>query len=121
MNDLNLKLKEFSQAIRETKEYQAYQRAAKIYEKDQDAQQLLKDFQTAQQNVNIYQQGDFSGLEEQKKRYEDLLKEVRKNKTINDWIKMQKDVQKLVGFLATELSQDIDFKFIPLEKKGCCG
>ncbi|MDZ7611215.1 MAG: YlbF family regulator [Candidatus Moranbacteria bacterium] len=121
MSDLNLKLKEFSQAIRETKEYQAYQKAAEIYKKDQNAQQLLKDFQTAQQNVNIYQQGSFSGIEEQKKEYENLLKEVRENKAINDWIKTQKDVQELVGVLAAELSQEIDFKFTPPEKRGCCG
>ncbi|MDZ7798704.1 MAG: YlbF family regulator [Patescibacteria group bacterium] len=121
MNDLDLKLKEFSQAIRETKKYQTYKKAAEIYEKDQEAQQLLKDFQTAQQNVNIYQQGHFSGLEEQKKEYENLLKEVRKNKVINDWIKTQKDMQKLIGLLAAELSQDINFKFTPPEKRSCCG
>ena len=121
MKDLDLKLKEFSQAIQKTKEYQAYKKAAEIYEKDQDAQQLLKNFQTAQQNVNIYQQGNFSGLEEQKKEYEKLFKEVRKNKVINDWIKTQKDTQELVGLLAEELSQNINFKFTPPEKRGCCG
>lgn len=121
MDDLILKLKEFSQAIQKTKEYQSYKKAAEIYETDQESQKLLKDFQIAQQNVNIYQQGKFSGLEEQEKEYEKLLKEVRKNKAINDWIETQKDVQKLIGLLAAELSQDINFKFTPPERKGCCG
>lgn len=121
MNVLNLKLKEFSEAIQKTKEYQSYKNAAEIYKTDQESQQLLKDFQIAQQNVNIYQQGNFPGLEEQEKEYENLLKEVRKNKAINNWIEAQKDVQKLIGLLAAELSQDIDFKFTPPESKGCCG
>lgn len=85
MNNLDQKIQEFSQAIRETKECQAYKQAALAYGSDGAAQKLLNDFQMAQQELAILQEGGFSGQEEQKAKYENLLDEVRKNKVINEW------------------------------------
>ena len=121
MDNLDQKIKEFVQAIKETKEYQAYKKAADIYNNDKAAQKLLSDFQMARQTLDIFQQGNFPGQDEQNQKVENLLKEVRKNSVINEWIQAQRQLQDLIGGLATALSDNIDFPFT-LPEKGCgCG
>jgi cell fate (sporulation/competence/biofilm development) regulator YlbF (YheA/YmcA/DUF963 family) len=119
MNNLDQKIGEFSLAIKETKEYLAYKQAAQIYDADRASQILLNDLQMAQQAVDIFEQGNFSGLDEQKKKYEDLLEKVRKNEAINEWVKTRKQMEILVGELATAISNDIGFPFNLPPKKGC--
>ncbi len=122
MNNLEQKIKEFIEAIKETKEFQDYQKAAEIYKQDNDAQTLLKDFQMAQQNLAILKQGNFSGQEEQREKVEELQKQVNSNDIIKNWIEKRKKFQDLVDSLATNISSDINFPFIYTQKsKGCCG
>lgn len=122
MNILEQKLKEFCQAIVETKEYQAYKTAAKAYENDKEAQELLNDFQMAQQTLAIFRQGNFPGQEEQKGKVENLSKEVRQNKIINEWVKTQRQLKNLTGDLAISISGNLDFPFTLPPQKGCgCG
>jgi cell fate (sporulation/competence/biofilm development) regulator YlbF (YheA/YmcA/DUF963 family) len=122
MNNLDQKIQEFSQAIQETKECQAYKQAALAYGSDMEAQKLLDDFQMAQQELAILQDGGFSGQEEQKTQYESLLDEVRKNKVINEWFESRRQMEILIGDLATALSHDLGFPFSLPPKKSCgCG
>jgi len=121
MNNLDQKIKEFSEAIRETKEFQNYAKANNAFQENKDAQKLLKDFQEAQQTLAIFIQGNFPGQKEQRKKVENLLKEVRKNEIINEWIKTQRNLQALIGNLATALSNDLNFPFtLPQQGGGCC-
>lgn len=55
MNNLEKITKEFSQAIRETKECQNFEKAARIYAADIAAQKLMNDFQATQQELLILQ------------------------------------------------------------------
>ena len=122
MNNLEQKIKDFSEAIRETKEYQAYKKAAEIYNNDKHAQELLNEFNVARQNVAIFRQGNFPGLEEENKKLDDLFKKVKNNNAINDWTKTQAELQLLIGGMATELSNSIEFPFtLPQSGGGCCG
>lgn len=122
MNNLDQKIKEFSEAIQETKEFQDYAKANKVFQEDKDAQKLLKDFREAQQTLAIFQQGNFPGQEEQREKTENLLNEVRKNKVINEWAQTQKKFQALIARLATVLSNDLNFPFtLPQQGGGCCG
>ena len=122
MNNLDQKIKEFSEAIRETKEFQVYEKANEVFKKDKEAQKLLEDFQMAKQTLAIFQQGSFPGQEEQREKVENLLKEVRKNEVIKEWIESQRRLQDLVSRLATILSSDLNFPFtLPQGGGGCCG
>ena len=122
MDNLDQKTEDFCGAVVETKEYQAYKKAAEAYSNDKEAQKLLNDFQMAQQELAILQDGDFSGVEEQNKKYEDLLDQVRENEVINRWFDTQKELATLIGGLATAISGTLGFPFTLPPKKGCgCG
>ena len=122
MDNLDQKTEEFCQAVQGTKEYQAYRIAAARYGNDKEAQKLLNDLQMAQQELAILQDGNFSGVEEQNKKCEDLLNEVRKNEVINKWIDTQKELAVLIGGLATAISGTLGFPFTLPPKKSCgCG
>ncbi len=122
MNNLEQKTKEFIEAIKEMSEFKDYQKAEEIYKQDKDAQTLLKDFQMARQNLAILKQGNFSGQEEQREKFEDLQSQVRGNEVINDWIDKRKKFHGLVDSLASNISSDINFPFTYTQKsKGCCG
>ena len=122
MDNLDQKIKEFCQAVEGTKEYRDYRRAAGRYENDKEAQKLLNDLQMAQQELAILQDGDFSGVEEQSKKYEALLDEVRKNGIINKWVDSQKELAALIGGLAIAISGNLNFPFTLPPKKSCgCG
>lgn len=119
MNNLGQKIREFSQAIQETKVCQAYKKAAQIYNNDKKAQILMNDFTMAQQELVILVQGNFSGQEKQKEKLEALLREVRASLVINEWIKSQRQMEILIGDLAIAISNDIGFPFNLPPKKGC--
>lgn len=122
MNNLDQKIKEFSEAIRETTTFQEYQRANELFQKDKEARKLLEEFQMAQQTLAIFQQGNFPGQEEQKGKAEQLLVQVRNNRIISEWIESQRRLQELVNRLAISLSQDLNFPFtLPQGGGGCCG
>ena len=122
MDNLDQKTKEFCEVVAETKEYQAYRKAAARYGTDKEAQKLLNDLQMAQQELAILQEGDFSGVEEQGKKLERLLDEVRKNEAINKWFDSQKELAALIGGLATAISGNLGFPFTLPPKKSCgCG
>lgn len=119
MNNLEQKIKEFSQAIRETKECQAFKKAARTYDNDKEAQKLMNDFQIAQQELAILREGNFSGQEEQEEKYGILLKGVRTNAAINELVEARKKMEILIGDLAIGISNDIGFPFNLPPKKSC--
>lgn len=121
MNNLDLKTKEFLDAIRQTKEFENYQKANEKFSSNKEAQKLLQEYQEAQQTLVILEQGGFSGVESQKKKTGKLLNEVRKNKIISEWIKSRDKLQILIGDLAAVLSNDLGLKFIPTQRRSCCG
>ena len=122
MDYLDQKTKEFCLAVEETKEYLAYKEAAEVYGRDKEAQKLLNDLQMAQQELAILQEGDFSGVEEQSKKYDDLLNDIRKNEAINKWVDTQKELAALIGGLAIAISGTLNFPFTLPPKKSCgCG
>lgn len=121
MNNLDQKTKEFLESIKQTEEFKNYQKANNEFQSDKKAQELLKDVQEAEQTLSILRDGSFEGLEEQKKKTEKLLDEIRKNKIINEWIQSRNKLQSLVGELAAFLSEDIGFTFTPPQKRSCCG
>lgn len=122
MNNLEQKIKELSEDIRQTKEFQDYQKANEVFQADKAAQKLLADFREAQQTLVIFQQGGFPGQEEQRARTENLLIEVQKNKIINEWIQARNNLQILIGGLARSLNDNLNFPFRPYQQGGgCCG
>lgn len=121
MNNLDQKTNEFLDAIRQTNEFKNYQKAKEKFLSDKDAQKLLAEYQEAEQTLVILEQGGFSGADSQKEKTGKLLNEVRKNKTVSEWIKSQNRLQVLISDLATVLSNNVGLKFIPTQRRGCCG
>ncbi len=118
---INSKTKEFIETLKESTEVQAYTAAVKAFKGDNTAKTLLKEVQEARQTLAIFRQGGFDGLAEQEKKVRDLQSQMSKNKAIQDLIKAQDNLQSLVGNLADEISQGINFPFTQPQRGGCCG
>ena len=118
---INSKTKEFIETLKESTEVQAYTAAVKAFKGDNTAKTLLKEVQEARQTLAIFRQGGFDGLAEQEKKVRDLQSQMSKNKAIQDLIKAQDNLQSLIGSLADEISQGINFPFTQPQRGGCCG
>lgn len=121
MSNLENKLKEFTEAIRQTSEFQDYLEADRNFKSDKEAQKLLNDFQEAKGALVILEQGGFSGVEEQRGKTDKLFNEVKNNIIINNWLKSQERVRGLISELGKELEEDTGFPFTPPPKRSCCG
>ena len=119
MDNLENYTKEFSRAVRESKECRDFQKAARVYAADSAAQKLMDDFQMAQQELAILREGNFSGQVEAQEKYNLLLEQVRNNTPINDLAEARKKMAAMVGELALAISNDIGFPFTLPPKKGC--
>lgn len=113
--------KDYIKALLETEEITTYSKAVKDFKSDTDAQKLLTDFQEAQQTYAIFRQGGFDGFKEQEEKVRELQGLVQNNHKIQTLIKAQNTVQNLVGDLAGEISQAINFPFAQPQRGGCCG
>ncbi len=120
MKKIRGKIKELSEAIKESSEFKEHQIAWEGYNNNPEAQSLWQEFQESRQNLIILREGSFSGQEEEKARFEDLLKKVKANKDLNHYLKSKKELDLFLSSLARDLSDDIGFEFIPSRKKSCC-
>lgn len=118
---INSKTKEYIQTLRESDEVKAYTAAIGTFRADNEAKTLLKEVQEAQQTLRIFRQGGFDGIAEQEKKVRALQGQISKNKKIQDLIKAQDNLQSLIGSLADEISQGINFPFTQPQRGGCCG
>jgi cell fate (sporulation/competence/biofilm development) regulator YlbF (YheA/YmcA/DUF963 family) len=121
MSNLENKLKEFTESIRQTSEYQDYLEADKNFKSDKEARQLLNDFQEAKGSLVILEQGGFSGIKEQREKTDKLFSEVKSSGIINNWLKSQERVRGLISELGKALEEDTGFPFTPPPKRSCCG
>ncbi len=115
------KTKDYIQTLSETDEVKAHKKALEEFEKDDEAKKLLTDFQEAQRTYAIFRQGGFDGLKEQEGKVRDLNNKLSKNQKIQALIKTQENLQILVGELARNISQGINFPFVQPQQRGCCG
>ncbi|MFA5068199.1 MAG: hypothetical protein WC466_09255 [Candidatus Izemoplasmatales bacterium] len=65
------------------------------------------------------QEGNFSRQEELKKKYDLLREQVRASAAINNLINNRKKMEAIVGNLAIEISNNINFPFTLPPKKSC--
>ncbi|MDA3802573.1 MAG: YlbF family regulator [Patescibacteria group bacterium] len=121
MSNLQHKLKEFTESIRQTSEFQDYLEADKNFKSSEEAKKLLDDFQEAKGALVILKQGGFSGVEEQKEKTDKLFNEVKNSSIINNWLQSQEKVGGLISELGKALEEDTGFPFTPPPKRSCCG
>ncbi len=121
MKDLKEKIEDFTNTIKESKEFKDYYKAKEEFEKDKDANELFKNFQKAQQELSILIHGKFDGEEKQRKEVEKLFNKVKENKKINNWLETQKKLQILIGKITIEISNSLKFPFsLPSKCSGGC-
>ncbi len=121
-NVLEKKTKDFIQALTNSPEYQALDKARKEFESDEDAKKLMSDFQETQRTSAIFNQGNFSGAANQKKKLRELQHRLKQNQKINNLIRSQRVFQVLISNLVQNISREIDFPFSPPQTGGgCCG
>ena len=119
---LEQKTKDFIEALRETPEYQAFKKAQDNFDSDNEAKQLVDDFNNTQQTYTVFRQGAFPGIEEQRKRLNQLRSKLEQNTKVSELLKSEKEFQLLVSVLASHISQEIGFPFNqPQASGGCCG
>lgn len=120
-NTIQTKTKEYIATLLEAVEVKNYTKALQDFRNDPDSKKLLADLQESQQTFAIFRQGGFAGLEEQDRKVRNLQDKVSKNQKIQSLIKAQDALQNLVGDLAGEISQAINFPFAQPQRGGCCG
>lgn len=118
---LEEKIKDFTQALTDSPEYQSLKKAREEFEKDKEAKDLLSDFQNTQQTYAVFRQGGFPGVADQEKRLRELQHRLRQNKKINNLITSQREFQIFVSEIINNISQKINFPFAPQTGGGCCG
>ncbi len=115
------KTKDYIQSLLDTDEVKAYTKAVDDFQNDIEAKKLLKDLQESQQTLAVFRQGGFTGVEEQERKVKLLRNKVSKDKKVQILIRSQQELQDLVGALAGEISQAINFPFAQPQRGGCCG
>jgi len=117
---LEQKTKDFIKAIMETPEYQAFKKAQDNFDGDSEAKQLVDDFNNAQQTYAVFRQGDFTGIEEQKGRLDQLQDKLQQNAKISELMESEKNLQDLVSELASHISEEIGVPFNQPQASCCC-
>jgi cell fate (sporulation/competence/biofilm development) regulator YlbF (YheA/YmcA/DUF963 family) len=117
---LEQKTNEFIKALMETPEYLAYKKAQEEFDSDNEAKQLVDDFNSTQQTYNVFRQGDFQGIKEQKERLEKLKIKLEQNTAISEFLKSENDLQVLISDLANKISEEIGLPFNQ-PAASCCG
>lgn len=117
---LEQKTKEFIQTLTETPELKAFVKAQDNFNNDERAKKLLADFQNTQQTCAVFRQGSFPGVEDQEKRLRDLQHRLQQNPKIKNLVESQRDLQLLISDLVNQISQGINFPFVPPRGTGGC-
>lgn len=119
---LEQKTKEFIKILTETQEFKAFIKVQDDFNKDEKAKKLLTDFQSTQQTYAVFRQGGFPGVEDQEKRLRELQHRLQQNPKIKNLIESQRNLQLLISGLVNQISQGINFPFVPPQSTGsCCG
>ncbi len=119
--DINKKTEELVRAIRKTSQFKEYMKAKKEFEENKEARMLLNDFQKAKSELAILIEGNFSGIEDQRKKVDKLSNKVLNNKTIGNYVKSKENYRELVEKLALVIGKGIEFPINTPKKKSCCG
>ena len=117
---LEQKTKDFVEALIATPEYQAFKKAQDNFDGDSEAKQLVDDFNNAQQTYAVFRQGDFTGIEEQKGRLDQLQDKLQQNAKISELMESEKNLQDLVSELASHISEEIGVPFNQPQASCCC-
>jgi len=107
--------------IQETGEYSAFKSVEKLWTEAKDSQKLFNDFLEDRQTLQIFKQGNFPGLEEQKFKVKELYDRVNKDKVIRDWMDAQDKYQQFIWEQADYLTVELGYSFSPKPRGGCCG
>lgn len=117
---LEQKTREFIQTFTETPEFKTFVEAQGNFNKDEKAKKLLADFQNTQQTFVIFRQGGFPGVEDQEKRLRELQHRLQQNPKIKNLIESQRNLQLFISGLVNQISQGINFPFVPPQGTGGC-
>lgn len=115
------KIDELAEAIKETEQYKNYKEAKDNFEEDSQARGLLNEFKKAKSELAILNDGDFNGVEKQRKKVSKLSNQVLEKEEIQEYMKAKKAYKNLVDQVAASLSDKINFPVHKPEKKSCCG
>ena len=117
---LEEKIKDFTQALIDSSEYQSFQKAQEEFDTDTEAKTLLSDFQNTQQTYSVFRQGGFPGTDDQEKKLRELQKRLQQNKKINNLIRSQRDLQTFIAGIVDDISRGINFPLVPPQSGGGC-
>ncbi len=117
-------LDDLLETIFNSTEYREYKKAEDLWKKDKDSQKLLDEYFNARNTLQILEQGNFEGKEEQEKEVKKLEKKVNENKNIAKWFASQRKFQEFIWKQADYLTKNLKFPFSPTPRsrcgKGCC-
>jgi cell fate (sporulation/competence/biofilm development) regulator YlbF (YheA/YmcA/DUF963 family) len=120
--DKNIKnsLNDLLKVIRKNAVYEAFKKAEKQWSESKDSQNLLNNFLETRSTLQVFQQGNFPGVEEQKKKVKELYEKVSNDSNIQEWMEAQEKYQQFIWDQAEYLTRELGIKFSP-KPKGCCG
>lgn len=119
MNNLDQKIKEFSDYIIQTPEFVRYQKAAEKMENNKEALAALQNVQERAQTVNTFQQNGWPVTDEQRQKLSEAQANMRSNETCMEYLRAQNLAVATARKICNSLTASTGVPFAG--GGGCCG
>ncbi len=119
MNNLDQKIKEFSDYIKQTPEFIRFQKAAEKLENDKSALNVFQDVQERIQTIAILQQNGLPVSIEQQQELRDAQAKMRQNEICMEYLRAQNTAVALARKICNQLTAITGVPFAG--GGGCCG
>jgi cell fate (sporulation/competence/biofilm development) regulator YlbF (YheA/YmcA/DUF963 family) len=119
MNNLDQKIKEFSNYILQTPEFAGFQKAAEKLESDKEALSILQDTQQRQQTIATFQQNGLPVSPDQELELKNAFAKLRANEICMEYLRSQNLAVALARKICNQLTQETGIPFAG--GGGCCG
>lgn len=117
MSDEVIKLaEEFAEEITKCKEYKEFMEADRALKNSQDSIDLINKFNRKQEELRHNY-----ASESEKNEFKELQNQLQNDKTVQDLIRAQDTLVKLLRETNRIISEDIDSPFAFFKGGGCCG
>lgn len=119
MNNLDQKIKEFSEYILQTSEFARFQKAAERLENNKNALLIIQDVQERIQTINALQQNGLPVSDEQRQVFGMVQTKMRANEICMEYLRSQNIAVSTARKICNQLTQATGIPFA--SGSGCCG
>ena len=119
MNNLDKKIKEFSDYILQTPEFVRFQKAAEKLENDKDALSLLQNVQERIATINTFNQNGWAISDDQRQKLKEAQTKMKANEICMEYLRSQNLAVTTARKICNSLTTSTGVTFA--SGSGCCG